>query len=503
MSKIVLFMIILVSILSCNDKFDFSSPYTIDKKYVKDQESCFEDSDCDKIKKDYLNCDLSDEEGKRCICDKNLRICQYKSHNANRNCPENFVFSDREGECICIDGYIYDEKDDICYKNESLHNFEFSLGKNHTCAIKSGSLYCWGSNDTGKLGIKNDSNEYFERTPKKISEYTDWLLIANSTDFSCALRGRELGDASVFCWGMGKREPVELSSKQKWKYITANHLGIYLLDSAGVLYIIENETVKYSRRIELFGDNTLSFKSFSAGAYHYCAITDDNKLYCWGEDYSGEVGNGDTDNNPDIVIESPVKIGDDNWKMVSCGNSYTCGIKEDGYVYCWGNNTIGKLGFDECENNKIYTPHKVNGNKYLYVYSAYDYTCGISEDNNEGSGLYRNVFCWGNNQNHQFGEIDDFDHSYDQYCKYGIKSGAGDRENDICSIPIKIKISTTIEADLKEIKLGLYENIPYKCILDSNSKLSCSGFNNSGQVGTSNLCSDGFCDSFQDVHFFE
>ncbi len=484
MKKIILFLIILVGILSCNDKFSLTSPYTIDKEYVKDRYSCFNNNDCDNLKDENLNCDLDDPKGEKCVCDEEMRICQSACH--NNSCPENITTcNNRTGECECVDDkehdidYIYDKETNSCIVNNSWHNFEFSLGKNHTCTIKSGSLFCWGSNDTGKLGIDDESNGT-KNTPQRIGSDKDWLLVANSFDFSCGLKGRELGaDAYLYCWGKGLGKPEKIGNMKIWKSIALNKDSIFLLDDEGALYERNNnfndDNLKTNPEKKNIGNNS-GWQYFSVYNYYTCAINKNNKLFCWDKG----------------VTEIPVQMGNDNWEKVSCGENYACGINTEGKLFCWGNNENCKLGTDCAEfikNDKTDpTPVTEGWNDWTDIKTGSNYACAIKNN--------KYLYCWGSNEH---GEItaDKTFHEYTDNCIHE------NEQYDICYSPLMIDIGLNIEVDLKEIKLGLYENKPYKCILDSNHKLHCWGHNNSGQLGTTNTCNEGYCGTPQEIHFPE
>ena len=66
------------------------------------------------------------------------------------------------------------------------------------------------------------------------------------------------------------------------------------------------------------------------GWNHSCQIRDDNKLYCWGDNSNGQLGDSTTE-----LKNEPVKIGDDEWLSIGAGGDYTCGIKSDYKLYCF------------------------------------------------------------------------------------------------------------------------------------------------------------------------
>lgn len=62
--------------------------------------------------------------------------------------------------------------------------------------------------------------------------------------------------------------------------------------------------------------------------------------YCWGENSSGQLGDGATENS---AIPVPV-AGNLSFRIVATGGRHTCGISDDNGTYCWGDNTFGQLG---------------------------------------------------------------------------------------------------------------------------------------------------------------
>ena len=77
----------------------------------------------------------------------------------------------------------------------------------------------------------------------------------------------------------------------------------------------------------------------SAGAGHTCAIRSTGKLYCWGNDASGQVGNGASTGN----VTSPAQITSaTDWQTVGAGANDTCAVR--GKLYCWGGDGDGQVG---------------------------------------------------------------------------------------------------------------------------------------------------------------
>ena len=97
-----------------------------------------------------------------------------------------------------------------------------------------------------------------------------------------------------------------------------------------------------------------------AGAHHVCATKDDNRLWCWGRNDYGELGDGTTETQrsptPVEVLAWPVK-------EFALGRNFTCAIVlPDGIqpeVHCWGQGDAGQLG--QGSSSSSTTPQKVLG----------------------------------------------------------------------------------------------------------------------------------------------
>lgn len=123
--------------------------------------------------------------------------------------------------------------------------------------------------------------------------------------------------------------------------------------------------------------------------------------YCWGDNESqGQLGDG---TNTDRLNPTPVSGGLE-FSQLSAGNGHTCGIAEDGSMYCWGDNeSQGELGVGD--NFDKLTPTQVNGEQFFVdVAAGGGHTCGLAIEN---AGT---AYCWGDNEAQgQLGDGTNFD----------------------------------------------------------------------------------------------
>jgi len=87
---------------------------------------------------------------------------------------------------------------------------------------------------------------------------------------------------------------------------------------------------------------TAGLRSVSAGGSHSCGLNDQGTAFCWGNNFSGQLGNTTTTSSS---YATPVS-GDQRYASISAGESSTCGLTAEGALFCWGD---GKYGADSTE----------------------------------------------------------------------------------------------------------------------------------------------------------
>jgi hypothetical protein len=121
---------------------------------------------------------------------------------------------------------------------------------------------------------------------------------------------------------------------------------------------------------------TIKYIDYSLGFDHVCALRNDNRIVCWGNNIEGQASVP----NVDTVLSKQLGVGvsvssDRDWLAVSAGWSHSCGLKSSGRVVCWGSNNWGQAAVPDVSV------------KFREVTAGYDSTCALSVD--------RKVTCWG------------------------------------------------------------------------------------------------------------
>ena len=131
---------------------------------------------------------------------------------------------------------------------------------------------------------------------------------------------------------------------------------------------------------------------------HTCAIYGSGGLHCWGDNSSGQLGDGTTTNSA-IPVVVPGLIG---VTSVSAGRTHTCALAQ-GVVKCWGDGADGKLGNGTVNSSP--TPVSVVGlsafgNQVVALAVGADFSCAQMQNVLSGVGTVR---CWGGNSAGQVG----------------------------------------------------------------------------------------------------
>lgn len=267
-----------------------------------------------------------------------------------------------------------------------------------TCALNDGGgVYCWGYNSGGGLGVGHNHPVFSPAPVQGLSSGVQAISAGFSN--SCAL----LTTGGVKCWGGGGIfYPIDITGLSSGvTSITSGESHHCVIMTGGIVKCwgnnlygqLGNGTNTYSSIPVFVVGLSTDVKSIIAGRYHTCAILNDGSVNCWGSNTHGELGTGSTsdfESVPQSVTGLPEPV-----TSLALGNSYTCAITRSGEAYCWGYNYSGQIGDGTKEDRLI--PTQVNGlpTAVISIAASSDTTCAVTV---EGK-----TYCWGDNQYGQLG----------------------------------------------------------------------------------------------------
>jgi alpha-tubulin suppressor-like RCC1 family protein len=235
-----------------------------------------------------------------------------------------------------------------------------------TCALDgTGRAYCWGKNDYGALGNGAMTEGGIQTTPAPVQGSRRFRDISSGSYSMCAIAF----DDRVWCWGMvpGSFDPAHYRPPGDCRD----------------RYYVWYQGTSCLRPTQLAGN--LRFEMQDGGN---CGITTDGHTYCWGDGFSGQLGNG----RLGFYSVEPVPVsGGLSFTQVASGGIYVCALTAAGEAYCWGHNGGGQLGNGQEADGYYFpvspVPVRVATDRRFVAITAGGNTCGLTAD--------RAVWCWG------------------------------------------------------------------------------------------------------------
>ena len=248
-------------------------------------------------------------------------------------------------------------------------NIQVSLGYKFSLALKQdGTVWSWGQNNNGELGLGN-TTEYSE--PQQITDIKEKITDVK-TGYYHSIALTEKGE--VYTWGYngngqlgnGTREdslvPVKVTGLENiakidaYKYITialTQNGEVYvwgsgygakpvklnftrkIIDVSGNLVLAENRKAYNLDETKSYGKDLIKVV---AGYNHYLGLTSDGEVYAWGSNSYGQLGNGNnTSSSTAVKVVTPDgKSNMTNIVDISAGDSYSIITDKDGKVYTFG-----------------------------------------------------------------------------------------------------------------------------------------------------------------------
>ena len=257
-------------------------------------------------------------------------------------------------------------------------------GHNHTCAVKSGQMYCWGRNDQGQLGNGSTTDSSLAVKPAAPFDAADAMNAVSAGDgHTCATYAD--GNRELYCWGDNQYGQLGNGSNT---------------DSTSPVMV--SGTVARGAQQE---------GSLAASANSTCVASGSvigMPVVCWGRNNNGQLGNGTTTDS-NIPVEA-VSVGPGQggtYRVLAAGGDTVCMREFIGTVsvvrslQCWGANNTGQIAGSS--NIKEKSPVAIAANPA----ESFDPTANQNSDHLTVSKSAATGFvcyekwCWGSNSSGQ------------------------------------------------------------------------------------------------------
>jgi alpha-tubulin suppressor-like RCC1 family protein len=306
--------------------------------------------------------------------------------------------STKNVRCVRSEGYSSSKRSGVPLENVS----QITVMNDHKCVLKNdGTIWCWDFNDDGELGdgtAVNRANPVQESTAA-----TDWAYVSAGNDHTCAVKT----GGTLYCWGkntdgqlgLGSSgadvlNPTQVGTDTDWASVSAMGSHTCAIKTGGTLYCwgqngygeIGNDTTGADQLSPLQVGTDTNWASVSGGWNHTCARKTNGTIYCTGQDDEGQLGQGGAIPGTDLTTMTQVGT-DTDWAYLDSGADYNCAVKTGGTLYCWGKGTNNQLGNGTAADVSTPTQTGTDTN-WSIVGPGEQHTCALKTTGT--------MWCWGN-----------------------------------------------------------------------------------------------------------
>jgi len=260
-----------------------------------------------------------------------------------------------------------------------------SAGNVHSLAVKTnGTLWSWGNGQFGQLG----NGTFNSATPNvtQVGTANDWLSVSAGNRFSLAIKTT----GTLWAWGLNnvgqlginniidQNLPTQVGTASNWSVIDAGNQHSLAIDNAGFMYAWGDNTfgqfgnsTNTGSLVPIVVSTANNWVDVSAGFDHSIALDNNGILYTFGNNTNGQLCDGSNTASNTML---PISIGGagtiTQYIDISAGNNFSLAIKNDNTLWSGGFNSQGQLGLGN--NTAVNTLNQVGTNNTWFLISAGD-----------------------------------------------------------------------------------------------------------------------------------
>jgi len=243
-------------------------------------------------------------------------------------------------------------------------------GANHALVIKTNNtLWSCGYNSFGQLGLgysgdpaDPDNPLNYVTTPTQIGTGSDWVIVNAGSAHSI---GRK-SDGTLWSWGwngfgqlginsplnINRTTPAKIGSDSDWTGVACGYDSTCALKTGGTIWgwgYFKNNIVVIPSQVGSDSD----WVSISSGQRHTLIRKNNNTIWSWLRlNSGGNYGQSGRDSFSVLYMEKVIGI-DSDWSDIVGGGYHSIGRKTDGSIWVWGRNDLYQLGVGDTFNRFI------------------------------------------------------------------------------------------------------------------------------------------------------
>lgn len=271
-----------------------------------------------------------------------------------------------------------------------------SGGYAHFAVADDGTVWAWGNNRDGQMGVSDMSTIY---VPFKIPGLTGVKALSADATYTLVLKD----DGTV--WAAGKNDHGQLgdgtmTGRSSFAQVKGLDHVVAIDAKDSVSLALKDDGTVWAWGYYSYGSGAnnnknvtvpemvpglTNIKAISAGNWHYLAVDKDGNVWSWGNNLNGQLGLNDNYK----AQSTPIKVSSiSGVRSVAAGYQMSLALKNDGTVWAWGWNNNGIQGTGQGKPGST-APVQVSGLSDIAAIATSSETAAALK--NDGT-----VYVWGN-----------------------------------------------------------------------------------------------------------
>lgn len=243
-----------------------------------------------------------------------------------------------------------------------------SAGNVHTLAVKTnGTLWSWGNGQFGQLG--NGIFNSATWTVTQVGTANDWLTVSAGNRFSLAIKT----NGTLWSWGLNnvgqlgisnlidQNLPVQVGTASNWLKIDAGNQHSLAIDTTGFVYAWGDNTfgqfgngTNTSSLTPIMVSSSNNWAEVSAGLDHSLFLNSFGFLFSSGNNTNGQLGNG-SNTASNMMLPATNTGAQFRYIAISAGGGHSLAIDNGNQLWSSGLNTQGQLGLGNNTSTNVLT----------------------------------------------------------------------------------------------------------------------------------------------------